>query len=740
MKRLSFLFILFYFIITSACQERKSYNDFARYVNPIVAAGQYSHTFPGPILPNGMIQPSPNTYINSKSGFIGYYYKDSIINGFTHTHLHGTECANFGDILVMPMIEMQKHSSCLQKEMQYSYASKFSHDNEVATPGYYSVFLDRYKIKVELSCTARSAIHRYTYPQSKDAGIILDLDYSNKDYGNSDLQINIISNTEISGYKITNSCPSRQKIHFYAKFSKPFTHTIIKDTIIDSLNRTIPICKALLQFSTVAKEQVMMKIGFSYVDSFGAQHNVETEIPDWDFESVSKNAYKIWKDCLSKIEINSADQYEVSAFYTALYHAYASPNLHIDIDGRYLGIDNKILQGKTEYPIYTNYSTPKSFRSLHPLLSMTNPELNNKMLQSLLQRYHELGKLPQDEINGIPSLGSSYHSVSLFADAYIKNNFTFDLKEVYEACLKTAEYNTLKEHIVINSEPSDIKNTINRTISSSFMENAYNAWCLSILSNACNDFQNRDKYYNISKSYKKYIGLNPDKSEQKFSENNTSVKSIKDIINNSRYIIINRNKWFAPHDIEGLIQQLGGKNEFIKYLDDFFNTKNISLKNNSRRYLSRFIGLYDHQSPICHHIPHLYNYVGQPWKTQELLDSIVKSNYKFSPEKYTGNDDNGQMSGWYILNSIGIYQICPGRPLYSIGRPLFDSTVIHLANAKTLTIKTVNNSPKNKYIQSASFNGNELEIPFLEYEDLVEGGSLVFIMSDKPSKWGTTQL
>lgn len=370
----------------NSCTNSPDMTDYTAYVNPFIGTGGHGHTFPGAIVPHGMISPSPDTRIDGWDACSGYYYADSTINGFSHTHLSGTGCCDYGDVLLMPTVGEQKYLPTGSQSQQMAYASAFSHQNETAEPGYYSVFLDTYQVKAELTASKRAAIHRYTFPESKEAGFILDLDYSLQRQTNKEMEIEVISPTEICGRKKTMYWAFDQYINFYAKFSKPFTYTLVTDSMaVDDGGRLLPTCKALLHFDTTKDEQVFVKVGISAVDIEGARKNVETEIPDWDFDGVRKDARKAWNETLSKIDITTNDKDDKTIFYTALYHTAISPNLFTDVDGRYLGMDLQVHQGDTLNPMYTIFSLWDTFRALHPLMTIIDPDLNNAFIRSLIK-------------------------------------------------------------------------------------------------------------------------------------------------------------------------------------------------------------------------------------------------------------------------------------------------------------------------------------------------------------------
>lgn len=741
-----------------SCTSKNMGKDYAAYVNPFIGTGGHGHTFPGAVVPNGMIQPSPDTRIDGWDASSGYYYADSTINGFSHTHVSGTGCADYGDILLMPTVGKQTYNPQDYASQTLPYASEFSHQNETAEPGYYSVFLDRYKVKAELTATKRAALHRYTFPASDEAGFILDMDYSIQHQTNMDMKVDVVSDTEIKGYKLTEYWAFDQQISFYAKFSKPFTYQIVRDTLTDQNGKMQPRCKVLLSFKTKKDEQVMVKMGISAVDTEGAKKNLDAEIPAWDFEKVRSDARQAWNDYLSKIDVSTSSDTDRTIFYTAMYHTAISPNLFTDVDGRYWGMDRKVHQGNADRPVYTVFSLWDTFRALHPLLSIIEPQLNNDFIRSLLKKHQEGGIFPMwDLASNYTGTMIGYHAASLIADAYTKGYADFDLQEAYKACLRAAEYDTtgikcpalVLPHLMPMAKY--YKNTLgyipcdreNESVAKA-LEYAYDDYCISVLAEAVGDYKNQEKYARFAKAYELYFdpsthfmrGLDS-KGEWRSPFNpKSSNHRFDDYCEGNAW----QWTWFTPHDIEGLVKLMGGEQGFIGKLDSLFTTDSSLEGENVSADISGLIGQYAHGNEPSHHIIHMYNYVNQPWKTQELIDRVLKEQYRDAPDGLSGNEDCGQMSAWYILNAMGFYQVCPGKPVYSIGRPFFDKVTINLpGDNKTFTILTKNNSKDNKYIQSATLNGKELNVPFIEHKDIAAGGTLEITLTNQPTKWGVKQ-
>ena len=732
----------------AACtQTSTTSQDYTDFVNPFIGTGGHGHTYPGAVVPNGMIQPSPDTRIYQWDACSGYYYNDSTINGFSHTHLSGTGCGDYGDVLLMPTVGKQDYHAMGSESQQMAYASAFSHQNETAQPGYYSVVLDRYNVKAELTATKRAAIHRYTFPQSDESGFILDLDYSLQRQKNEEMELEVISDTEICGRKKTVYWAFDQYINFYVKFSKPFTYTMVTDSMaLDEGGALLPTAKILLHFKTKAGEEVYVKVGISAVDIEGARKNVEAEIPKWDFNSVRKAARTSWNDYLAKIDIDTDNKDQKTMFYTALYHTGMQPNLFTDVDGRYLGMDLKVHQGSVNEPMYTIFSLWDTFRAYHPLMTIIDPDLNEAFIRSLIQKQREGGVFPMWELAGnYTGTMIGYHAVPVIVDAYMKGYHNFDVNEAYKACLRVAEYDTagikcpplVLPHLM--PQAKYWKNKIgyvpcdkdNEAVAKA-LEYAYNDWCISAFAESLGDAANHEKYAKFAEGYKTYFdpstrfmrGLDSKGNWRTPFNPRSSTHRNDDYCEGTAW----QWTWFVPHQIDGLVELMGGREGFISKLDSLFTVSSALEGENTSADISGLIGQYAHGNEPSHHIIHMYNYVGQPYRTQELVDSVLQTLYFNDPDGLSGNEDCGQMSAWYILNAMGFYQVCPGKPVYSIGRPLFNKATVNLKDGKKFTVIAKNNSRENKYIQSMALNGKLLDEPFFTHQDIVDGGILELTM------------
>ena len=731
----------------AACTQTSTSQDYTDFVNPFIGTGGHGHTYPGAVVPNGMIQPSPDTRIYQWDACSGYYYNDSTINGFSHTHLSGTGCGDYGDVLLMPTVGKQDYHAMGSESQQMAYASAFSHQNETAQPGYYSVVLDRYNVKAELTATKRAAIHRYTFPQSDESGFILDLDYSLQRQKNEEMELEVISDTEICGRKKTVYWAFDQYINFYAKFSKPFTYTMVTDSMaLDEGGPLLPTAKVLLHFNTKAGEEVYVKVGISAVDIDGARKNVEAEIPEWDFNGVRKAACASWNDYLAKIDIDTDNKDQKTMFYTALYHTGMQPNLFTDVDGRYLGMDLKAHQGSVNEPMYTVFSLWDTFRAYHPLMTIIDPDLNEAFIRSLIQKQREGGVFPMWELAGnYTGTMIGYHAVPVIVDAYMKGYHNFDVNEAYKACLRVAEYDTagikcpplVLPHLM--PQAKYWKNKIgyvpcdkdNEAVAKA-LEYAYNDWCISAFAESLGDAANHEKYAKFAEGYKTYFdpstrfmrGLDSKGNWRTPFNPRSSTHRNDDYCEGTAW----QWTWFVPHQIDGLVELRGGRVGFISKLDSLFTVSSVLEGENTSADISGLIGQYAHGNEPSHHIIHMYNYVGQPYRTQELVDSVLQTLYFNDPDGLSGNEDCGQMSAWYILNAMGFYQVCPGKPGYSIGRPLFNKATVNLKDGKKFTVIAKNNSRENKYIQSMVLNGKPLDEPFFTHQDIVDGGTLELTM------------
>lgn len=720
------------------------------YVNVFVGTGGHGHTFPGATLPHGMVQLSPDTRIYDWDACSGYHYSDSTINGFSHTHVSGTGCSDYGDILVMPytgVADLKPHDG---KSQTLSYASGFKHANEKAYPGYYRVRLDRYNTDAEVTTTQRAGFHRYTFPANVDQGLIIDLDYAIQGQKNLGVVIEVLNDHEIRGYKQSQWWAFDQKLFFHAISSKPFTAQLYEnDSLIQAQSVQSKSGKVVLKFKEQATEPVLFKVGISAVDCEGALENLNQEIPDWSFDQVASTAKGKWNDYLSVIKVDDKNDSNKQNFYTALYHTGIAPNVFSDVDGRYRGMDNKIKKTSISDPVYTVFSLWDTFRAYHPMMTIIRPTLNQAFIRSLIKKANEGGVYPMWELAAnYTGTMIGYHAVSLIADSYVKGQRNFDVRDAYKHSLRIAEYDTtgiichplVLPHLMPKAKYYKNKQGYvpcdkdNEAVAKA-LEYAYNDWCISILAKELGDPKNYDKYDRFGKGYKWYFdentrfmrGLDSDGNWRTPFNPRASNHRDDDYCEGTAW----QWTWFVPHDVDGLISLMGGKEAFANKLDSLFIADSKIEGEATSADISGLIGQYAHGNEPSHHITHLYNYIGKPYRTQELVDTILYTLYHPQPDGLSGNEDCGQMSAWYIMNAIGLYQVAPGNPVYSIGRPLFDKVKVDM-EGKELLIEAKNNSRENKYVQALYFNGKKLNEPFISHEQLKNGGKLLFEMGSRP--------
>ena len=740
---------------STGANDKASDRDYAAYVDPLIGTGGHGHTFPGAVTPHGMIQPSPDTRIDGWDACSGYYYADSLINGFSQTHVSGTGCADYGDVLIMPVTGLKTIDPQIDTLQNLPFASAFSHSRETAEPGYYSVMLDRYGINAEITATDRVALYRFSFPDSmkQDAGMIVDMDYSIQHQRNITMDIHALSETELAGYKMTKYWAFDQGIYFYARFSSPFKVEYVTDTISDTDGDPYARCKALLTFPEVkAGDTLYAAISVSAVDEEGARKNAQAEMPEFDFDGTKAAARAKWNAWLSKIDVpDSENEDDLKIFYSALYHTAIAPNLFTDVDGRYLGMDREPRQGAVEAPVYTIFSTWDTFRALHPLLTIIDPQLNDALMRSLLLKAREGGILPMWELaSNYTGTMIGYHTAAMLADVVAKGQNSFDPKEALAASLRAAEYNP--EGIVappavvacLMPQAKYYKNLQGWIPSdkdhesvAKALEYAYDDWAIARLAEAAGDDAVCQRYDSLGKAYRHYFD-----PATKFMRGRMSDGSWREPFNPRASNHRNDDycegtawqwTWFVPHDVDGLVELMGGREAFASRLDSLFSASSELEGELVSADISGLIGQYAHGNEPSHHVTHLYNYVGQPWKTQELVGRIFDEQYRNDPDGLSGNEDCGQMSAWLIMNAMGIYQVAPGKAEYSIGRPLFRRMTVRLPEGKTLEISAPELSAANRYVKSVTLDGRRLTSPFISHKELTSGQRLEFEMTDKPT-------
>jgi len=722
------------------------------HVDVFIGTGGHGHTYPGAVVPHGMKQLSPDTRTVGWDACSGYHYNDTNTIGFSHTHLSGTGIPDLGDVLFLPYtgelkkVAQYRHNDGLPvQEDTPRFGSSFSHEDEKALPGYYSVILKDYNVKAELTATTRAGFHRYTFPATEKAKLLIDLTRTMDNRKLLASEIKAVSDTEIQGFKQVQGWAPNRFVYFHAQFSKPFTVSIENQN------------QAFLSFEPA--EELLVKVGLSFVDADGAAKNLKAEVADWNFDNVKENANKAWEKELSKIEVTSKETKNLTIFYTALYRTRLQPVIASDVDGRYRTMDNVIKQD-ANYTNYYVFSLWDTFRSLHPLNTVIAPSENQAMIRSLLRKYDEGGLLPMWELHAnYTGCMIGYHAVSAIVDSYFKGQRDFDIEKAYEASKKSASYFFGD---VENVSPALPRNVLNRALMppskrhknttgwipadnperegesvAKGLEYAYNDWLIALFAKDLGKDEDAARFMELSKNYKHYYDPSVGFMRGKNADGSwvTPFDPAVYVHGEQRKIYCEGNAWqwlwFVPHDVDGLMELMGGREAFIEKLDALFSTPYEIAKGGDNLDITGLIGQYAHGNEPSHLTIYLYNVVGQPYKAQALTDEVLQRLYTNERDGLSGNEDCGQMSAWYILNSIGFYSYCPGIPYYSIGRPLFDEVKINLENGKVFTIRVSNNSKSNKYVASARLNGKDLDTLFFSHKELMEGGLLEIAMKDK---------
>lgn len=707
--------------------------DYTSLVNPFIGTGGHGHTYPGASMPFGMIQLSPDTRGADWDGSSGYHYSDSVIYGFSHTHLSGTGIPDYCDLLFMPFVGDVKWDP---KE----YRSGFSHKNEKASPGYYEVMLNKNKIKTQLTTSFRSGMHQYTFPQTaKKGSLLIDLKWRDEVL---ESWIEKVSDYELRGMRRSKSWAQNQIFYFYIKFEKPIKEfsvlndngKVVKDTKIEGKS-----LKVSVRFNLSDKKMVRAKVGISGVSAEGAKLNLDSEIKDWNFDTVRSNAKSAWNKELSKIDIKGGTKDQQTAFYAALYHTFLVPNIYQDADGQFRGTDLKIhkANGFTNYTVFSLWDT---YRAYHPLMTILNQNRTKDWIKTFLKQYEYGGMLPVWELSGNETFCMiGYHSVPVIVDAYQKGIRDFDVKLALKAMRSYAG----SDRFGLNwyRENGYLSNDKEHESVSKTLEYAYDDWCIAQMA----------KMNGVDSVYKNYIQraqyfknlFDPQTHHMRGKIQGMWYSPFDPNEINNFYT--EGNSWqytFAvPQDIETLIQLHGGREAFASKLNELFTTSSVTT-GRQQSDVTGLIGQYAHGNEPSHHMAYLFNYIAMPWRAQELIHKICTEFYTNAPDGLIGNEDCGQMSAWYILSSMGFYPVCPGNGEYVLGTPLFDEVTIHLENGKKFVIaKSKNEKVKSKnvfYVQGTKLNGKSSNRSYLLHTDIMKGGMLEFTLADQPNTtWGT---
>lgn len=758
-----------------ACQDKKNKAiadqetellNLVEFVNPFIGTKNMGHTYPGATTPFGMVQLSPETsqqpmfkdgeYNKDTYRYCsGYQYDDNTIFGFSHTHFSGTGHSDLGDFLVMPTTGTLKLEPGHENIPRSGYHSQFSHDKEISEPGYYKVSLDDYNITAELTASDRVGFHQYTFPKTDSAHIILDLmsNIYNHDDKNVWTFIRVENDSLITGYRQTNGWARTKKVFFAMQFNKAFKNygqkryeDVAYNGFYRKFNETENFpemagknIRVYFDFNTEEEEKIKVKFALSSVSINGALKNLSSEIPHWNFDKVVLETHQKWNKELSKIIIETQTKEEKITFYTALYHTMLSPIIYEDVDGSYRGLDQNIHQSD-DFTNYTIFSLWDTYRALHPLFNIIQPQRNNDMIKSMLA-HHD-----QSVHNMLPVWSHyanenwcmiGYHSVSVISDAIIKGTTDVDMERALKACENSSTlsyYDGLDSYISLGYVPEDLSSSsVSKTL-----EYAYDDWCIAQIAKKANNEQVYKNYIERSKNYLNVYDPESQYMRPKLSDG--SWRKEFDPLNTHGQGFIEGNAWnyglYVPQDIDNMISIMGGKDSFSDHLDRIFTTpiEDKYIEKNEDITRDGIIGNYVHGNEPGHHIPYLYNWTNHPWKTQERVRMIMNTMYSNEEDGLCGNDDAGQMSAWYVFSALGFYPVTPGSDEYAIGSPMVVNATIQLNDGISLIINTINQSADNVYVEKVEVNGKEIQGNTLKHSDILQGGEITFYLRNTPYK------
>ncbi len=724
------------------------------FVNPMIGTADHGHVFPGATLPFGMIQLSPDTRDRTWDGSSGYHYSDRTILGFSHNHLSGTGVGDLGNVLLMPTVGSDVRLVD-DADPAKGYRQTFSHDSEIAHPGYYAVTLKESGVKVELTATTRVGLHRYTFPAAGESHVILDL-WHGINNNPIEAQATVENDHTITGYRRSRGWGGQKAFYFALEFSKPFdTFALQMDNkLTDAKEAKAGSVRGHFDFKTKAGEQVLAKVALSTVSVEGAKKNLAAELPGWDFDAVETAADKQWQEALSSIDIQTHDDAQRRTFYTALYHTMMAPTILNDVDGQVRGPDNKV-HTTDGFSYYTEMSLWDTFRAENPLMTLTQPQRVNDIVRTMLAhcRWYNGKTLPVWTNAGKETwcmIGN--HAVPVIVNAYMNGFRNFDEEEALRDMISSVEmdHDLQKEYATLGYVPTTIdtlnpKSQKSQAVSRT-LEYAYDDVCIARFAKALGHKDITEKYAQRAENWRNVFDATTGFMRGKTKDGTwvDAPPGWENRIDFDNYT--EANAWhytfFVPQNVSALIEAMGGDKKFIGKLDACFDS-NAAIPN-PLVDVSGLIGMYAHGNEPCHHMPYLYSYAGEPWKTQARIRQIATTLYNDSVSGICGNDDCGQMSAWYVFAAIGFYPVDPTSGVYVIGSPLVDKATIRLdtrfypqANPHTFTVSAENNSPQNKYVQSATLNGQPLDHPWIAARDVRYGGELHLKMGPTPNKsWG----
>jgi predicted alpha-1,2-mannosidase len=708
---------------------------------PLVGTDAHGHAYPGATVPFGMVQLSPDTRIEGWDGCSGYHYSDSVILGFSHTHLSGTGCGCLGDVMLMPTVgpvQLEAGSP------GHGYASSFSHAQEVATPGYYRVFLQTPKISAELTATARCGFHKYTFPVSDQAHIILDLVHG---IGNGPVvaTIHVDNDHTLSGSRISQGWGGQRTVYFVMQFSKPFASFGVEQdgkrlpaATRDAKGKDL---KAFVNYKTAANEVILVKVGISGTGVAGARKNLAKEIPGWNFQRVRAAAVRQWRNVFNAVQIQTFDPHIRKTFYANLYLTCLAPVLFNDVDGTYRGYDHQNHSGAT-FQNYTTFSIWDVYRAEWPLLTLLHPGRINDMVQSMLAEYPQLG---QHTLPIWPLWANEtwcmigYHSADMIADAYLEGFHGFNAEAAYQAMRDTAmqDRNGLETYKRLGY----VASTSGGAATSRTLEYTFDDWCIARMAQALGHEQDAKLFYQRAANYYNLFDRTTEFFRGRLANGNWRYPFVPNALVNDEYTEADAWQYAfdVQQDVPGMIALYGGDEGFIEKMDAMFNASPFIYTHIPD--ISGRIGQYSQGDEQSHHVAYLYDYAGVPYKTQMHVRQVMATLYGDTPDGECGNVDCGQMAAWYVFSALGFYPVNPDSGIFVIGSPVVTKAVIHLDrkqyHGRTFTVIAKNNSPQNIYVQSATLNGQPLLKPWFTRKELVAGGTLRLVMGSKPNvNWG----
>lgn len=700
------------------------------WVNPFIGTDGPGNTYPGATVPFGMVQLSPDIGIPGWDRIAGYFYQDSIISGFSHTHLTGTGAGDLYDILVMPT---NSRFSERIAENSYKPFSKFNHQQEKATAGYYTVDLLSYGIKAELTATERVGIHRYTFPKDEQSKIHIDLGFAMNWDAPTDTHLRVVDANTIEGYRKSTGWAKDQRIFFVMQFSRPFTdYLLFEDEKQVKQSAKSKNTRIELLFPTASDEKIVVKTAISTANIEGAYASMQTEATDFNFENYVQKAQQLWENELQKIQISTNDPDKKTIFYTMMYQSMLAPTLLSDPNGYYKSPNGNIYKSEN-YNRYDTFSLWDTFRAAHPLYTIIQREKSTDFIKSLLAHYQETGKLPVWSMQGNETnMMIGYHSVPVIVDAYFKG-IPMDTDLAYQACVASAmvDERQIDLYKKLGYVPTD-EHHENWSVSKT-VEYAYGDWCIAMFAKALNKNEDYQYFLNRSENWKNHYDtqstfLRPKDKNGKFVSPFIAKEYTPYFCESNAWHYF----WFVPQNIPALIQKTGGKERFEQKLDSMFTLKPLP-EDKLPIFSTGMIGQYAHGNEPSHHVGYLYNYIGKPSKTQSIIQEIMQTQYSNTPNGHCGNEDCGQMSSWFIMSSLGFYPVNPAQGVYLFGTPFFEQSIIDLGNKKTFTIKALNFSEENQYIQTIKLNGVVYKKLFISHKDILQGGELVFEMGNTPN-------